>query len=421
MSFADADRDPEKRAALRSAVEAELAREGNLPRFPTILRARYDADRAVPRSRELRKLSVFGAIVYFVTVLLFHIFVMARPNPLAFLTESIGIPPVIFLVVRRYSGPEVSAFRREAMVLALCCLVVLGYMLDIATAPTDIVVMNMFLIVSPVVACMFFTRMAPIPGLIFVGFTTACLLIAILARTDIPADIRFYPLGCELSAAFFALFALRELDSACRRIYLHGLEQTLRIEDLASQNRSLDLLSDTDALTGAGNRRQFEKALGQLRPSRSAAHFLLLVDIDYFKQINDRFGHQVGDACLREAVVVMKGLLRPNDTIARVGGDEFAILLMECMVLDARRTADRVCVGVAGHRFEVEGRFHQLSVTIGGAEWDPGRDVAQLFARADSALYQAKRAGRDRVAWATPVDVALSSTPGSDGADTFAA
>jgi len=268
---------------------------------------------------------------------------------------------------------------------------------------------------------MFFTRMAPIPGLIFVGFTTACLLIAILARTDIPADIRFYPLGCELSAAFFALFALRELDSACRRIYLHGLEQTLRIEDLASQNRSLDLLSDTDALTGAGNRRQFEKALGQLRPSRSAAHFLLLVDIDYFKQINDRFGHQVGDACLREAVVVMKGLLRPNDTIARVGGDEFAILLMECMVLDARRTADRVCVGVADHRFEVEGRFHHLSVTIGGAEWDPGRDVAQLFARADSALYQAKRAGRDRVAWATPVDVALSSSPGSDGADTFAA
>jgi diguanylate cyclase (GGDEF)-like protein len=422
MSIVDADRDPEKRAALRSVVEAELAREGNLPRFPAILHARYECDRAVPRSRELRKLSAFGATVYFVTVLLFHIFIMAHPNLLAFLTELIVIPPVIFLVVRRYTGPEISAFRREAVVLALCCLVVLGYMLDIATAPTDIVVMNMFLIVSPVVACMFFTRMTPMSGLIFVGFTTACLLIAILARTDIPADIRFYPLGCELSAAFFALFALRELDSACRRIYLHGLEQSLRIEDLASENRSLDLLSDTDALTGAGNRRQFEKALGQLRPSGSAAHFLLLVDIDYFKQINDRFGHQVGDACLREAVVVMKSLLRPTDGIARVGGDEFAILLMDCTVLEARRMAERVCVGVADHRFEVEGRFHQLSVTVGGAEWDPGRDVAQLFARADSALYQAKRAGRDRVAWANSEDVTrISSPPGSDAADMFAA
>jgi diguanylate cyclase (GGDEF)-like protein len=422
MSIAEADRDPEKRASLRSAVGAELAREGNLPRFPAILQARYEADRAVLRSRELRKLSIFGAIVYFVTVLLFHIFVMAHPNLLAFLTELIGIPPVIFLVVRRCSGPEVSAFRREATVLALCCLVVLGYMLDIATAPTDIVVMNMFLIVSPVVACMFFTRMAPIPGLIFVGFVTVNLTIAILARTDIPADVRFYPLGCELSAAFFALFALRELDSALRRNYLHGLEQTLRIEDLGAENRSLDLLSATDALTGAGNRRQFEKELDELRPSRSAAHFLLLVDIDYFKQINDRFGHPVGDACLREAVVVMKALLRPSDTIARVGGDEFAILLSDCMVLDARRTADRVCVGIADHRFEVDGRAHQLSVTVGGAEWDPGHDVAQFFARADSALYQAKHAGRDRVAWATPQEVGrASSPPGPDGAGTFAA
>jgi diguanylate cyclase (GGDEF)-like protein len=422
MTIALADKDPEKRAALRSAVEAELGREGNLPRFPAILQARYDADRAVPRSLELRKLSTFGAIVYFFTVLLFHIFVMAHPNLLALLTELIAIPPVIFLVVRRCSRPEVSAFRREATVLALCCLVVLGYMLDIATAPTDIVVMNMFLIVSPVVACMFFTRMTPTQGLIFVGFATVSLTISILARTDIPADIRFYPLGCELSAAFFALFALRELDSALRRIYLHGLEQTLRIEDLGAENRSLDLLSATDALTGAGNRRQFEKEYGELRPSRSAAHFLLLVDIDYFKQINDRFGHQVGDACLREAVVVMKALLRPADTIARVGGDEFAILLIDCTVLDARRTADRVCVGVSDHRFEVEGRFHQLSVTVGGAEWDPECDVAQLFARADAALYQAKRAGRDRVAWATSEDVArIPSSPPSDGADTFAA
>ena len=421
MSIADADRDPEKGAALRSAVEAELARKGHLPRFPAIVQARYEADLAVPRSRELRKLSVFGAIVYFVTVVIFHTFVMAHPDGLAFFTEAVVIPPVIFLIVHRYSGPEVSTFRREAMVLAICCLVVLGYMLDIATAPTDIVVMNMFLIVSPVVACMFFTRMAPISGLIFVGFSTLSLTIAILSRTDIPADIRFYPLGCELSAALFALFALRELDSAFRRIYLHGLEQTLRIEDLAAENRSLDLLSATDALTGAGNRRQFEKALGELRPSLSASHFLLLVDIDYFKQINDRFGHQVGDACLREAVEVMKALSRPADTIARVGGDEFAILLLDCTVLDARRTADRLCIGVANHRFEIGGRLHQFSVTIGGAEWNPARDVAQFFARADTALYQAKHAGRDRVAWATSDDAAGVSAPRSGAPDTFAA
>lgn len=423
MPDAQADRDPEKRAALRSAVQAELAREGTLPRFPLILQARYDADRAGPRSAELRKLLVLGPVVCFTVLVFIHFFVVSHPNLTVFLAQLIGLPPIIFLAVRRYARPEVSALRREAMVLGLSCLVVLGSMLEIATSPTDVVVMNMFLIVAPVVGCMFFTRMAPIAGLIFVGFTTACLTIAILARTDIPADIRFYPLGCEISAALFALFALRELDSAFRRIYLHGLEQTLWIEELAAENRSLDLLSATDALTGVGNRRQFEKALGRLRPSRSAAHFLLLVDIDYFKQINDRFGHQAGDACIREVAAIMKRVLRPTDSIARVGGDEFAILLIDCTVLDARRTAERLCVCIADHRFEIDGRSHQLSVTVGGAEWDRGRDIAQLFARADAALYQAKHNGRGRVAWATSEDVAAqsSATPGSDGADAFAA
>ena len=423
MSNAQADRDPGERASLRSAVKAELARNGNLPRFPPILQARYDADLAVPRSRELRKLSVLGPIVCFFVILLLNTFVLTHPNLLVFLTQLIGFPPIIFLAVRRYAKPEVSALRREGMVLGLSCLIVLGSILEIATSPTDVVVMNMFLIVAPVVGCMFFTRMAPIAGLIFVGFTTASLTIVILARADIPADIRFYPLGCELSAALFALVALRELDSAFRRIYLHGLEQTLWIEELAAENRSLDLLSATDDLTGVGNRRQFEKALGRLRPSRSAAHFLLLIDIDYFKQINDRFGHQAGDACIRETAVIMKRVLRPTDTIARVGGDEFAILLMDCTVLDARRTAERICVCIADHRFEIEGRCHRLSVTVGGAEWDRERDVAQLFARADAALYQAKHAGRGRVAWATSEDLVAQnpSTPGSDGADAFAA
>ena len=423
MSNAQADSDPEKRAALRSEVEAALARDGNLPRFPALLEARYDADRATSRSRELRKLLIVGPIICFVVILLIHMFVMARPNLPAFLAQLIGFPPVIFLAVRRYARPEVSALWREGMVLGLSCLVVLGSMLDIATSPTDVVVMNMFLIVSPVLGCMFITRMAPTTGYVFVGFTTVSLTIAIVARTDIPPDIRFYPLGCELSAAVFALLALRELDSAFRRVYLHGLEQTLRIEDLAAENRSLDLLSATDELTGVGNRRQFETALGRLRPSSSAAHFLLLVDIDYFKQINDRFGHPVGDACLREAVVVMKRLVRLTDAIARVGGDEFAILLIDCTVLEAHRTAERICMGVADHRFDIDGRYHQLSVTVGGAEWDPARDIAQLFARADAALYEAKHAGRGRVAWATSKDVVapISPTPASIGADTFAA
>ena len=422
MSTGEANKEPDGRAALRSAVEAELAREASSLRFPAILQARYEADSAVPRSRELRKLAAFGSVVYFVVVLLIHLLVMKRPNLLAFLTQLIVFPPVIFVVMRHYAKPEVSVFKREGAVLALCCMVVLGSMLDIATGPTDVVVMNMFLLVAPITGCMSFTRMSPISGVIFVAFTTANLMISVLARTDIPAEIRYYPLAGLLSAGFFALLALRELDGASRRVYLHGLAQALRIEDLAAENRSLDLLSETDALTGVGNRRQFESTLAGLRPSPTAGHFLLLIDIDYFKQVNDRFGHQTGDACLREAAVVMRRLLRPSDTIARVGGDEFAILLIDCSVLEARRTADRLCVGVADHRLKVEGRIHQLSVTIGGAEWNPDREVTQFFARADAALYRAKHAGRGRVAWAATDDSAPASPqPAPDGTAASAA
>jgi diguanylate cyclase (GGDEF)-like protein len=225
-----------------------------------------------------------------------------------------------------------------------------------------------------------------------------------------------------LSAVAFALFALRELDAALRRLYLHGLVQTLRIADLAARNRSLDELSATDALTGAGNRRQFEKALAALKPSPNLSHFLFLIDIDHFKQLNDKFGHQTGDACLRAAVEIMSKMLRPGDTIARVGGDEFAILLIQSSLLDARRIADRLCGGVPSQGFEAEGRIHQMSVSIGCAEWDLRYDSDRFFSMADAALYHAKRAGKGRVFWAQP-DVAerAANSVSDDGAENFAA
>jgi len=407
----------QERTALREAARAELARSDGAPRFTGVLTARYAADQGGPRSRELRKLSVFGAVVYCVVVLIVHLVVMPHPNKAAFLTQLLVFPPVIFLAARAAARPSMSAFAREGIVLGLCCLVVTGAILDIAVSSTSDVLMNMFLIVAPVIGCMFFTRMSPMQGALFIGFCTASMIAVILARADIPQQMRLYPLGCMLSAALFALYSLHELDGAMRRLYLHALAQTLRSEDLAVENRALDVLSTTDALTGARNRRHFEKTLADLRPCPPASHFLLLIDVDYFKQLNDKFGHPAGDACLRQAAAFMRGMLRPSDTIARLGGDEFAILMHHSTWLEARRLADRLCVGIASHVFEADSRLLQLTVTIGGAEWDPNGEAAQVFAMADAALYQAKAAGRARAVWARAEDLDARR----DDAEPFAA
>jgi len=394
-----------ERTDLGEAVRAELARPEGARRFTGVLKTRYEADQAAPRSRQLRKLAVFGAIVYFVVVLLAHAVVMPNLNVIALITQLFVISPIIFLGARAAARPGVSPFARESVVLAICCLVVAGALFDIAGSPSSFVLMNMFLVVAPVLGAMFFTRMSPLQGSLFVGFSALSMILVIWARADIPPESRLYPLTCMLSAALFALFALHELDGAMRRLYLLTLAQDLHIEDLAAENRTLDLLSTTDPLTGAHNRRYFEKMLADLRPSPPAGHFLLLVDIDYFKQLNDKYGHPAGDACLRQGAAFMRGMLRSSDTVARLGGDEFAILLHQSSSLDARRLADRLCVGFANHVFEAGSRSLRLSITVGAAEWDPNTDPAHVFAMADAALYRAKGAGRARAIWAQPGDL----------------
>jgi diguanylate cyclase (GGDEF)-like protein len=395
--------------ALRAAVATELAREGVSFRFPPILRQRYEADRAISRARELRRLAGQVAIIYPLITLFMHFIVAPRQPMAAMVVQLLVLPPALLLARRLWARPGLSAFWREAMVLALCCMVVIGGLLHVALARADLVILDMFFIVTPVIGCMFFTRMSPITGLAFVAFSVVGLAVLAWARHDVLGASGVFPVGALATASAFALIALRELDAALRRLYLSGLEQRLRIVDLAAENVSLDLMAGTDPLTGAGNRRHFEKALAALRAD--AGHFLLLVDIDYFKQLNDRHGHNVGDACLREAVAVMRACLRPADSLARIGGDEFAVLANDCSRADARRTADEICARVAGHAFEIDGVMHQITVTIGAAEGSGGGDVAELLAAADAALYQAKWAGRGRVAWKAPAERGHASAP----------
>ncbi|MDN4053056.1 diguanylate cyclase [Massilia sp. YIM B02763] len=162
--------------------------------------------------------------------------------------------------------------------------------------------------------------------------------------------------------------------------------------------RQLHALAHSDHLTGLPNRRSYEERLAQAiaRSRRSAMPLALCyLDVDHFKQINDTFGHAVGDAVLREFAKRLSGTVRSTDTVARLAGDEFVIVLEQVgSPLECQRVADKLLEAIRPP-FQVDGRTLDVTSSLGFA-WCPRPELAALTHAADDALYQSKRAGRDR-------------------------
>lgn len=170
-----------------------------------------------------------------------------------------------------------------------------------------------------------------------------------------------------------------------------------RLDDM---HASLIQLSHTDELTGLANRRRFMQALQAelVRQTRSGQPMCVaLLDADHFKRVNDRFGHHAGDEVLRTLGAVMLGSVRtPTDVAARLGGEEFALLLPDTRLEDAQRVCERLRATLAAQRFRADGQSYQVSVSIGLVE-SRGQDADAILAAADRQLYQAKSEGRNRV------------------------
>jgi len=173
------------------------------------------------------------------------------------------------------------------------------------------------------------------------------------------------------------------------------------------QRRMLERLANIDGLTELANRRRFDEVyeLEWQRARRSGRPLsLALLDIDAFKQYNDRYGHPAGDRALRAvARLAAAAMRRPADLAARYGGEELVLLLPETGAAEARRVVSQLRETVAGlaiaHEASSVAPF--LTASVGGAtfEADSFEDAAQLFEAADAELYRAKQAGRNRVVW----------------------
>jgi len=160
-------------------------------------------------------------------------------------------------------------------------------------------------------------------------------------------------------------------------------------------------LSATDHLTGALNRLGLEVQGRRVMQRAMRSHrsvTVMMVDVDYFKQINDNYGHPVGDEVLRQLARLLKAELRPLDLMARYGGEEFVLVLDGLESIEAVKVAERLRATVEQQTVQVDGHAIRYTVSVGvvGAA-DAGYDLMRLIAFGDIAMYEAKRGGRNRV------------------------
>lgn len=168
----------------------------------------------------------------------------------------------------------------------------------------------------------------------------------------------------------------------------------------AQRERQLNRAASTDPLTGLPNRRALMDFVNSIDDERRKSMALLIIDADHFKNINDIHGHAVGDQVLQAIAETLNSVIREGDIAARFGGEEFAVMLQVAQQADGFAVADRLRHALSQHHM-IGGKNLKVTVSVGGTRIPPDTfDFAAAYARADAALYSAKRLGRDRAVFA---------------------
>ncbi len=247
----------------------------------------------------------------------------------------------------------------------------------------------------------------PVPALLWCAltynlFVTSCLAFAFGAWTLLSIQAGVLSVGAALDSRSM-------LVSTRVGITLIALGPLVVASVMAARDELLEklrILANRDAMTGLQNRRSFletgAKILGRLAPGPRPVAVMML-DIDHFKSINDRHGHEAGDHILSSFAEILERNVRPQDTVGRIGGEEFAIVLPDCDPDEAVGVAERINGLLHATAFTVgDGEKLNATVSIGVHVDRQERRLERLLCLADKALYRAKRAGRNRMELSVP-------------------
>jgi diguanylate cyclase (GGDEF)-like protein len=163
----------------------------------------------------------------------------------------------------------------------------------------------------------------------------------------------------------------------------------------------LEKAAQTDPLTGLMNRHAFDQLFSQYRQDAIQNNLIfsaVMFDIDYFKRINDSYGHLTGDLVIKQVAAITKNLVRQNDWVTRWGGEEFIVLLRGCRLEEAKMVAEKLRAAIESHRFRLGEEEGTVTISLGVATYRSDETSESFFTRTDNALYLAKQQGRNRVA-----------------------
>ncbi len=218
---------------------------------------------------------------------------------------------------------------------------------------------------------------------------------------SVKSDVDTKVAGLRIGADDFLAKPFAEAEILARCAAMLRIKQLQ--EKLRDAHRKLEEQSVTDALTGLKNRRFFDERLHEefRRAQRYGDYLaLIMIDLDHFKEVNDRYGHPAGDEVLREAAALIRSSIREPDICSRYGGEEFAAILPKTHMSGALAVAERIWRALEGKEYAVQ-RASGIRVTASlGVAFYPSKDISSgdlLLRFADQALYQAKRAGRNTI------------------------
>ncbi len=394
---------------LESAAQEFRSRRWHLGFAPEV-EARYEAETGGARRRHLILAGLVGLAVY--NLFLFNDLVV-RPQVLEVaLYWRLGVTTLYGLTVLALIRYDLVSPRWREAGMASCIVVAMVASCMIfrhTTSPAgnyDPFVFGLIFMAGNIAFALRF-REAMVSSALALGVAAAF----VLDQATMPSEAKLFALGLMLGTGVFTVLACYRVEHATRQSYLLFLREELRAETALRSADEFAMISQTDALTQLPNRRSLDATLPLYWMRAQKQHkplAALMVDIDNFKRFNDRFGHLAGDDCLRSVAAAMRASLREGDFIARIGGEEFLVLIDAASIASAQAAAERLRRGVEQMAIPHDGVAGQavVTVSVGIALTCPGPDTedpASLIEAADAAMYEAKRNGRNR--WAMAAEV----------------